>query len=86
MAEVEFDELPSFEVTHDVVNLSRTARTSTRSHFVPWAWKEVSQGSAVYAMPGDAGPMAFYYNSKLLAKYHISRRPPGPSSPAPRPR
>ncbi len=23
-------------------------------------------------MPGDAGPMAFYYNSKLLAKYHIT--------------
>jgi multiple sugar transport system substrate-binding protein len=23
-------------------------------------------------MPGDAGPMAFYYNSKLLAKYHIA--------------
>jgi multiple sugar transport system substrate-binding protein len=39
---------------------------------VPWAWSEVSQGSAVYAIPGDAGPMAFYYNSALLAKYHIT--------------
>jgi hypothetical protein len=32
----------------------------------------VSQGSAVYAMPGDAGPMAYNYNSVLLAKYHIT--------------
>jgi multiple sugar transport system substrate-binding protein len=72
VAEVEFDELPSFEVTHNVVNLVPYGADKYKSDFVPWAWKEVSQGPAVYAMPGDAGPMAFYYNSKLLAKYHIS--------------
>src|SRR5580700_974851 len=72
VAEVEFDELPSFEVTHNVVNLVPYGANKYKSDFVPWAWKEVSQGPAVYAMPGDAGPMAFYYNSKLLAKYHIS--------------
>jgi multiple sugar transport system substrate-binding protein len=74
VAEVEFDELPSFEVTHDVVDLSQYGANKYKDQFVPWAWEEVSQGSAVYAMPGDAGPMAFYYNSKLLAKYHI--KPP----------
>ena len=72
VAEVEFDELPSFEVTHNVVNLVPYGANKYKSDFVPWAWNEVSQGSAVYAMPGDAGPMAFYYNSKLLAKYHIA--------------
>jgi multiple sugar transport system substrate-binding protein len=72
VAEVEFDELPSFEVTHSVVNLAKYGANKYKSNFVPWAWDEVSQGSAVYAMPGDAGPMAFYYNSKLLAKYHIA--------------
>ena len=72
VAEVEFDELPSFEVTHSVVNLAKYGADKYKSDFVPWAWDEVSQGSAVYAMPGDAGPMAFYYNSALLAKYHIT--------------
>ncbi len=72
VAEVEFDELPSFEVTHNVVNLVPYGANKYKSDFVPWAWQEVSQGPAVYAMPGDAGPMAFYYNSKLLAKYHIT--------------
>jgi len=72
VAEVEFDELPSFDVTHNVVNLVPYGANKYKSQFVPWAWQEVSQGQAVYAMPGDAGPMAFYYNSKLLAKYHIS--------------
>jgi multiple sugar transport system substrate-binding protein len=72
VAEVEFDELPSFEITHDVLNLVPYGANKYKSDFVPWAWQEVSQGSAVYAMPGDAGPMAFYYNSALLAKYHIT--------------
>ncbi len=72
VAEVEYDELPSFEVTHNVVNLAKYGATTYASDFVPWAWSEVSQGSAVYAMPSDSGPMGFYYNAKELAKYHIS--------------
>src|SRR5437016_4258215 len=72
VAEVEFDELPSFEVTHNVVNLVPYGANNYKSKFTTWAWDEVSQGSAVYAMPGDAGPMAFYYNTKLLAQYHIT--------------
>lgn len=72
VAEVEFDELPSFEITHNVVNLVPYGANNYKNDFVPWAWSEVSQGSGVYAMPGDAGPMAFYYNANLLAKYHIT--------------
>jgi len=72
VAEVEFDELPSFEVTKNVVNLVPYGANTYKSTFTPWAWDEVSQGSGVYAMPGDAGPMAFYYNTKELAKYGIT--------------
>ena len=46
VAEVEFDELPSFEVTKNVVKRAPS--------------------------PGDAGPMAFYYNTKELAKYGLT--------------
>jgi multiple sugar transport system substrate-binding protein len=72
VAEVEFDELPSFEVTHNVVNLAPYGANTYKSKFTTWAWDEVSQGSGVYAIPGDAGPMAFYYNTKELAKYGIT--------------
>jgi multiple sugar transport system substrate-binding protein len=72
VAEVEYDELPSFEVTKNVDDLAQYGANNYKKDFVPWAWQEVSQGSAVYAIPGDAGPMAFYYNSALLAKYHIT--------------
>jgi multiple sugar transport system substrate-binding protein len=72
VAEVEYDELPSFEVTHNVVNLDKYGAAKYQSDFVPWAWSEVSQGSGVYAMPSDSGPMGFYYNGTELAKYHIT--------------
>lgn len=72
VAEVEYDELPSFEITHSVLNLVPYGADKVKNDFVPWVWQEVSRGSAVYAIPGDTGPMATYYNSKLLAKYHIT--------------
>jgi multiple sugar transport system substrate-binding protein len=72
VAEVEYDELPSFEITHDVMNLVPYGAPSIKHDFVPWVWSEVSQGSNVYAIPGDTGPMALYYNSKLFSKYHLA--------------
>ncbi|HEY3953879.1 MAG TPA: extracellular solute-binding protein [Streptosporangiaceae bacterium] len=72
VAEVEYLELPSLEITHSLVNLVPYGVNAYRSDIVPFAWDQVSQGGAVYSMPGDIGPMAFYYNSKLLSKYHIT--------------
>jgi len=72
VAEVEFDELPSFEVTHNLVNMAKYGADAYKSDFVPWAWQEVSQGPAVYAMPSDSGPVGFYYNAKQLAASHIT--------------
>jgi multiple sugar transport system substrate-binding protein len=72
VAEVEYDELPSFEITHNVVNLATLGASSLKSDFVPWVWKEVSQGSDVWALPNDSGPMGLYYNSVELAKYHMT--------------
>ena len=72
VAEVEFDELPSFEIQKYVVDLSKYGANNYKSKFVPWAWSQVSRGTSVYAMPSDFGPMAFYYDAPLLSKYHIA--------------
>src|SRR5262245_49770440 len=71
IAEVEFAELPSFEVMKALVDQAQYGASSHQSKFVPWAWQQVSRGSAVLAMPSDFGPMAFYYNSPLLKKHNI---------------
>jgi multiple sugar transport system substrate-binding protein len=72
VAEVEFDELPSFEILHYLVNLVPYGANNYKSDFASWAWSQVSQGSAVYAMPSDFGPEAFYYDDQTLAKYKIT--------------
>jgi multiple sugar transport system substrate-binding protein len=72
VAEVEFDELPSFIIQKYVVNLVPYGADKYKSDFATWAWDQVSQGSAVYAMPSDFGPMGFYYDQQTLTKYHIT--------------
>lgn len=72
VAEVEYSELPNFEITHSLLNLDSYGAGKVKKDFAPWAWQEVSQGSAVYAIPGDSGPVGLYYNSTLFAKYHLA--------------
>jgi multiple sugar transport system substrate-binding protein len=72
VAEVEFDELPSFIIQKYVVNLVPYGANNYKSNFATWAWDQVSQGGAVYAMPSDFGPMGLYYDQQTLAKYHIT--------------
>jgi multiple sugar transport system substrate-binding protein len=72
VAEVEFDLLPSYEIQHQLVNLVPYGANNYKQDFASWAWSQVSQGSAVYAMPSDFGPMGFYYDQQTLAKYNIT--------------
>ena len=72
VAEVEFDELPSFEIQKYLVNLVPYGANTYKSDFASWAWSQVSQGSGVYAMPSDFGPEGFYYDQQTLAKYKIT--------------
>lgn len=72
VAEVEYSELPNFEITKSLLNLVPYGANKVKKDFAPWAWKEVSQGGAVYGMPGDSGPVGLYYNSSIFAKYHLA--------------
>jgi multiple sugar transport system substrate-binding protein len=64
IATIEYFELPSFEITHSLVDLSQYGVGSSKSDEPTAAWDQVTQGSAIYAMPVDLGPMALYYNEK----------------------
>jgi multiple sugar transport system substrate-binding protein len=72
VAEIEYTEVPSFEITNDLVNLVPYGVNNYKKDIVPAAFQAVSQGSAVNSMPGDIGPLGFYYNKPLLAKYKLT--------------
>jgi len=75
VAEIEFDVLPSFEVLHDVTNLAPYGAGKYAKDFVNWAWSEVSQKGAIWAMPMDGGSMGLLFDKTALAKYGISSPP-----------
>jgi multiple sugar transport system substrate-binding protein len=75
VAQIEYFELPSFEVTNSLVDLTQYGIDSAKSNEAGWAWDEVSSGSAVYAMPVDAGTMALYYNQKEFSAAGITTAP-----------
>lgn len=67
VATIEYFELPSFEITHSLVDLTKYGVGSAKRTEAPVAWSQVTQGSAQYAMPVDLGPLALYYNSAEFA-------------------
>jgi len=64
IATIEYFELPSFEISKDLVDLSKYGVTSAKTNEAPVAWSQVTQGKSIYAMPVDLGPLALFYNSK----------------------
>jgi multiple sugar transport system substrate-binding protein len=72
VATIEYFELPSFEITKSLVDLSAYGVSSAKSDEAPVAWSQVTQGKAIYAMPVDLGPLALFYNSKEFASAGLS--------------
>jgi len=69
---LEDDQLPGFEIQKALVDLSPYGADSVKGNFSAGAWKDVSQGSAVYAIPVDGGPMAMIYRKDIFDKYHLT--------------
>jgi multiple sugar transport system substrate-binding protein len=72
LGQVEYATLPNFEHVGGVVDLSKYGAGSIKPDFVPWTWAQVSQGSAVYAIPQDTGPMGLFYRADLFKKYGLT--------------
>ena len=81
VATIEYFELPSFEVTHSLIDLSTYGVSSAKSSEAPVAWSQVTQGSAQYAMPVDLGPLALFYIAKEFSETVCRFPQPGPISP-----
>lgn len=72
VAQVEFQLLPSFRVTDDLVDIAKYGADKIKGDYVDWAWAQVSDGSAVYAVPWDSGPMGLLYREDIFRKHNIA--------------
>lgn len=71
VAQIEFSYLQSFIVTKDLLDISPYGANDIKGDFVDFAWKQVSSGDAVYAIPQDSGPMGMLYRADIFEKYGL---------------
>ncbi|HTV10499.1 MAG TPA: hypothetical protein VME20_01430 [Acidimicrobiales bacterium] len=70
VTQVEYDHLPTYIGAHDLVNIAQYV-DSYKMDYPAWTWAQVSEGSAVYAVPEDIGPMGLMYQPGVLKKYNL---------------
>jgi multiple sugar transport system substrate-binding protein len=71
VAQVEYQLLPTFETTGGLLDMAPYGAASVQSQFPGWAWGQVVQGSSIYAIPQDSGPMAMFYRTDIFQKYNL---------------
>lgn len=71
VVQLEAHEIPSFTITKSLLDLAPYGADKIKSKFQSWAWGQVSQGSSVYAIPQDTGPMGMLYRKDIFDKYDI---------------
>ena len=69
---LEADQLVGFEIQRALVDISAFGANDVKKNFSDGAWKDVSQGPAVYAIPIDGGPMGMIYRKDIFDKYKIT--------------
>jgi multiple sugar transport system substrate-binding protein len=72
IAQVEYDHLPAYEAKPGLVNIAQYGASQYKSAFPGWVWQLMSNGSAVYALGQDIGPVGFAYRPAIFTKYHLA--------------
>ena len=73
VVQVEFQYIPTFSITKDLVDLNQYGAAKVKGDFPDWVWSLVApDGKAAYGIPWDTGPMGFMYRKDLLAKAKVA--------------
>ena len=72
---LEADRLSSFSVQNALVDLTPYGANDVKSKFSEGAWKDVSAGDKVFAIPVDGGPVGLIYRTDVFTKYGITTPP-----------
>ena len=69
---LEADRIPSFSIQNALVDLTPYGAADVQGNFSEGAWRDVSQGGKVFAIPVDGGPMAMIYRTDVFKKYGVT--------------
>ena len=71
VAQIEFQYVPTFTITNDLLDLTPYGANDIKDDFVDWTWSQVAKDGKVYAIPWDTGPMGMLYRKDLFEQYDI---------------
>jgi multiple sugar transport system substrate-binding protein len=69
---LEDEVLASFAVRKALVDLTQFGANDVKANYTDGAWRDVSSGAAVYAIPVDGGPMGMLYRKDIFDKYGMT--------------
>ncbi|MFM9443271.1 ABC transporter substrate-binding protein [Streptomyces acidiscabies] len=72
VAQVEYFAVGQYSLTKGLTDLSKFGADKLASKYTPGPWNAVSDGSKVWGLPMDSGPMALFYNKQVFDKYKIA--------------
>lgn len=75
VAQVEYQQLPSFAVTESLLDLTPFGAADLADDFVPWVWNQVAVGDSILAIPQDTGPMGNLYRTDILEAAGVTSPP-----------
>jgi multiple sugar transport system substrate-binding protein len=71
VVQIEFQYIPTFQQIDSLADISQHGASEVEDDFVDWTWGQVSEGSAVYAIPQDSGPMGLLYRKDIFDEYGL---------------
>jgi multiple sugar transport system substrate-binding protein len=72
LIQLESEVISSFSIRDGLVDLAEFGASEVQADYTEGAWKDVSSGDAVYAIPVDGGPMGMLYRQDILDEYGIA--------------
>ncbi|HEY8986149.1 MAG TPA: sugar ABC transporter substrate-binding protein [Streptomyces sp.] len=72
VAQVEYFAVGQYSLTKGLTDLSKFGADKLAAKYTPGPWNAVSDGSKVWGLPMDSGPMALFYNKQVFDKYKIA--------------
>ncbi|MBO0907766.1 ABC transporter substrate-binding protein [Arthrobacter sunyaminii] len=71
IAQIEYDWLNSFLMQGGLVDMTEHGINEYKDNFTAGAWRDVSSGDSVYAVPVDLGPVGMWYRQDIFDKHGI---------------
>jgi multiple sugar transport system substrate-binding protein len=71
VVQIEFQYIPTFRQIDALADLSQHGANGVKDDFVGWTWDQVSDGSKVYAIPQDSGPMGLLYRKDIFDEHGL---------------